>query len=324
MTGASRSWRRAAILISSEAISRRRCLRRALRRLPGGAAQAVELRAALGRAVARQQLDVLDGQIELVAAGIADLQAVVRGAERGDGGEPVEAADAVVGVHDEIADGEAGRFRDDVGSAARLAPRAHEPVAQDVLLADDGEVGRLEALLEAEHREGRLAGRQRQRLGVALDLVRVGEAVLGEQRRQPLARARREGGDDHALALRLAGCARGRSLASNTLTPSARRARPRSCARCGRRTSAPRRASIARLLEGRQVAHGALRPAAPAHSSSARNMRVGRHRLVGRRAEGLRLEALRRAPHSGRAISSSRSATASSARWSKLTGASGT
>ena len=55
---------------------------------------------------------------------------------------------------------------------------------------DDGEVGRLEALLEAEHRERRLAGRQGERLGVAVDLARFRELVLGEQRRQPLARTR--------------------------------------------------------------------------------------------------------------------------------------
>ena len=84
----------------------------------------------------------------------------MRGAERGDGLEAVEAADAVVGVHDEIADGEAGRLGDDVGGAARLAARAHQAVAEDVLLADDGEVRRLEALLQAEHarRRSRCAG----------------------------------------------------------------------------------------------------------------------------------------------------------------------
>ena len=123
-----------------------------LARLPGDAAEAVELHDAVGRAVARQELDVFHGQIELGALGVGDLQAVVRRAQRRDGGEPVEAADAMVGVHYEVADAEAGRLGDDVGGAAGLAAGAHQPVAQDVLLADDGEVGGLEALLEARAR----------------------------------------------------------------------------------------------------------------------------------------------------------------------------
>ena len=144
----------------------------------------------LGRAVARQQLDVLDRQVELVAAGVADLQAVVRGAQRGDGGEPVEAADAVVGMHDEIADAEAGRLGDDVGGAARLAPRPHQPVAQDVLLADDGEVGRLEALLERQARRTPAASAgSALGLGVALDLARVARACA-RRAASPAARAR--------------------------------------------------------------------------------------------------------------------------------------
>ena len=48
-----------------------------LARLPGDAAEPVELRARLVRAVAREQLDVLDGQEQLVAARVLDLEAVV-------------------------------------------------------------------------------------------------------------------------------------------------------------------------------------------------------------------------------------------------------
>ena len=50
------------------------------------------------------------GRIELVAAGIDELQAVVRRAERGDGLQALEAADAVIGVDDEIADRETCRL----------------------------------------------------------------------------------------------------------------------------------------------------------------------------------------------------------------------
>ncbi len=49
-----------------------------LARLPGDAAELVELRIGLVGAVARQQLDVLDRQEQLVAAGIVQLEAVVR------------------------------------------------------------------------------------------------------------------------------------------------------------------------------------------------------------------------------------------------------
>ena len=58
------------------------------------------------RAVAREQLDVLDRQIDAVAAGIEDLEAIVRRAGRLDRLQPVEAADAVVDVDDEVALGE--------------------------------------------------------------------------------------------------------------------------------------------------------------------------------------------------------------------------
>ena len=101
--GASRSLRSAAILISSWAISRMRFFSRALRRLPAGAAEPVELDAGVLRAVARQQLDILDRQEELGAAGVVDFQAVVRRAGRLDVLQPDEAADAVIDMHHEVA-----------------------------------------------------------------------------------------------------------------------------------------------------------------------------------------------------------------------------
>ena len=96
----------------------------------------------------------------------------MRRAQRGDGGEPVEAADAMVGVHHEVADGEAGGLGDEIGGPARLAPRAHQAVAEDVLLADDGEIGRLVALFHAQHRKAHLAAGQGFGFGEAFDLAR--------------------------------------------------------------------------------------------------------------------------------------------------------
>ena len=124
-----------------------------LARLPGDAAELVELGVGLVGAVARQKLDVLDRQEQLVAARVVELQAVVRGAQHGDGLEAGETADAVVGVHDEIADRQARRLGQDVDGGALLAARAHQPVAEDVLLADDGKLRRLEALLQPQHGE---------------------------------------------------------------------------------------------------------------------------------------------------------------------------
>ena len=224
-----------------------------MRCLPADAAELVELGlAAVPGAVAGEQLDVLHRQVELVAAGVADLQAVVRMAERGDGGEAVEAADAVVGVHDKVADGEARCLGDEIGGAARLAARSGEAVAQDVLLGDDGEVGRLEALLQAQHRIGCRACGQRQRLGVGLHLVGVGEVVLGEQRRQPLARAGREGGEDDApaLALQAAHVGDGGLEHVAALAGALRREHPAGAALHG-----AHRAPHVGLLERRQIPH---------------------------------------------------------------------
>ncbi len=62
-----------------------------LARLPGRAAQLVELHLGIGGAVARQQLDVLDRQEKLVVAGIAQFEAIMRRAGRRDRLQPDEA-----------------------------------------------------------------------------------------------------------------------------------------------------------------------------------------------------------------------------------------
>ena len=154
-----------------------------LARLPGDAAELVELSVTLVGAEARQELDVLDRQEQLVAASIDQLEAIMRRAQRRDGLQSGEAADAMIGVHDEIADRQARRFGQHVRRASCLAPRPHETIAEDVLLADDGEFRRLEALLQTKHGEASHARRQRQRLGEALDLHDGLQAVIGQQRR---------------------------------------------------------------------------------------------------------------------------------------------
>ena len=100
-----------------------------LARLPRRRAEAIELGAGLLRAVARQKLDVLDRQEQLVAAGIMDFEAVVRRAGGFDGAQPDEAADAVIDVDDEIAGGEARHLGDEIVGALGL-PAACAPAAR--------------------------------------------------------------------------------------------------------------------------------------------------------------------------------------------------
>ena len=258
-----------------------------LARLPADSAEPVELRAVLGRAVAGQQLDVLDRQVQLVAARIGELQAVVRGAQRRDGGEPVEAADAVVGVHHEVAD--ARLVASVMTSAARRALRRGRTSRSPRMScsAITASSARLEALLEAEHGERRLVGRQRQRLGVAVDLARVvspcSASSVASRSRAPAVKA--------AMITRRPWPCRSRTCptaASNTLVSRRGALGGEVAPGAAAGTSAPRRRGIGRLLERRQAAHRA--PASSCVPSLVpRNMRVRRHRLVGRRAEGLRL-----------------------------------
>ena len=164
-----------------------------LLRLPRPAAEPVEQ--ALLVAVARQELDVLDRQVEPVAAGVLQRQALVRRAHRGDGLEPLVAPDAVVDVDHQIARREAGRLGQEVVGALAPAGRADQPVAQHVLLGDHRQPRRLEAVLERpdRQREALVAGE----VGGLADLAGVGHAAVGEQARQPFPRAGGVAGDHH-------------------------------------------------------------------------------------------------------------------------------
>ena len=174
MLGAWRSWRSAAILISSSAISRRRCLRRALRVCQPTPPSRSSCAPRLGRAVARQQLDVLDRQVELVAARRSR-------ARRQSCGAP--SAVMVVSPSKRPMPWSAWTTRSPtprlvasvMTSAARRALRRGRTSRSPRMScsAMTARSARLEALLEAEHGERRRVGRQRQRLGVALDLRRA-------------------------------------------------------------------------------------------------------------------------------------------------------
>ena len=112
-----------------------------------------------------------------------------------------EAADAVIDMDDEIAGGQRARLGQHVLRAALALRLADQPVAQNVLLADDGEIRRLEALLERDHRERQRAGARRFRLVVGGDEFERFQAMLGEHVAQALARAVAPAGDDDVQAL---------------------------------------------------------------------------------------------------------------------------
>ena len=64
-----------------------------------------------------------------------------------------EAPDAVIDMNDEVAGRKARGLGDEIVGATHGAARAHKSVAENILLADDGRVGGLEAGFDAEHGE---------------------------------------------------------------------------------------------------------------------------------------------------------------------------
>ncbi len=125
----------------------------------------------------------------------------MRRAERLDGLQPDEAADAVVGMDDDVAGRERRRLGDEVGGALALLGAPHQPVAENVLFGDDDETVGLEAGFERQHGQRRPARhrafRPRRACATWLD---VAEPVLGQDLRQAVERAFGPAGDQH-LAL---------------------------------------------------------------------------------------------------------------------------
>jgi len=124
-----------------------------LARLPGAAAEPVELNLRFFRPVAGQQLDIFDREEQFVAARIVDFETIVRCAGGFDRAQPDEAPDAVIDMDDEIAGGEARHLGDEILRPARGAARPHQAIAQNVLLADHRRLGGFESAFEPEHRE---------------------------------------------------------------------------------------------------------------------------------------------------------------------------
>ena len=129
---------------------------------------------------------------------VDEAQAVVR---RGADGERLEAgiaADAIILVDDEVAVGDFGGFGDELVGAPAAARRAGDALAEQVLLADQGEILGDDAALDAQRDQGDAAARVEPRRilpGVGLLAMQI---VLAHQCRETLKRAAGPGGDDGA------------------------------------------------------------------------------------------------------------------------------
>ncbi len=167
--------------------------------LPGFAAKAIEGHALVLASVAGQQLDVFDGQIELVAARIADRDAVVRGLADRHLGQAVVPADSVLGVNDEVAGRQGGDLGEEGVGILAAPAAADQPVAEHVLLGQNRNIGSRKAVVQGEHEERRLRFRSERFRPAFDDLLRL-QPMVFEQAGKALARAFGIAGEDNLLS----------------------------------------------------------------------------------------------------------------------------
>src|SRR5580704_255470 len=106
----------------------------------------------------------------------------------------------MIDMDDNVARRERTGFGQEILGTARLAAAAGQPVAQDILFADKRETLRLKTLLDANNRQGQCGSWKGAGLRKRGHRRRAGEAVVGENMGEPLARAVRPGGEDYPLA----------------------------------------------------------------------------------------------------------------------------
>ena len=167
--------------------------------LPRAATQLVEKSFLV--AVAAEQLDILDRQIQPVATGIFQRHAIMGHAKRLDGFKPGIAADAMFDMDDQIARRQRGGVAQEIlGLAAAFRP-PDQPVAQHILFRDDGQPpGRLpvrgKALVQRPDRQPQRAGLVGQIAQVS-DGLGARDPLIGDQPGQTFARAFGKAGDHH-------------------------------------------------------------------------------------------------------------------------------
>ena len=114
--------------------------------------------------------------------------------------EAVEAADAVVDVDDDVAHFEVRRFGDEGLGPPRTPGRPGESVAEDILLAEDHQIGGLETVLKTEDDEGCDTRRQVPRRLPAVGPDDIDDPVIGQHAGEAVARAPAVAGDHHPPA----------------------------------------------------------------------------------------------------------------------------
>jgi hypothetical protein len=132
-----------------------------LARLPAATAETIEFDIGVIGTVARQQFDILDRQEQFGVGGVVQLETVMRRAGHLEGLQADKTADAMLDMDHEIARGQARDFGNKVVELAAGLARPHQPVAEDILLADDGDVFGLKAGFHADYRQHRLVARRR-------------------------------------------------------------------------------------------------------------------------------------------------------------------
>ena len=139
-------------------------------------------------AVAGEEFDILDRQVEFRAFGIFQRDAGMGRAKGGDGFDAEITPDAVFDMHHQIAGGEAVHLAQEVFGLAAAARLGHQPVAQHILFGDDGKARGGEPGLERPDHQEQSAFAIRHFAHV-LDALCARHALIGEQPFEPFARA---------------------------------------------------------------------------------------------------------------------------------------
>ena len=153
-------------------------------------------------AIARQQFDILDRQIELRAFGVFQQQTFMGGTSGGHHLHPQIAADAVIHMHDQIAGAQRLCLGQEILGPPFAFRRADQAVAKDVLFRDDGQFRRaaaafprgFEPVFQRPNRQMQPAFAD---AGAVLDGDGLAHAFVFDQPSQPLPRAVGIAGDDH-------------------------------------------------------------------------------------------------------------------------------